>query len=166
MMIVDIEESRHGPSDAMHNPSQPFEFLSKILKTTIMDPVMHPQPSAISGPTHFLEILPEHLSGILKYSHVSEDGKSCLSQTSNKALGRLVTSMEHVGQEHKLDQEVIKMLQVKEMMQDNDHKNSKSKRIKAQIIRSQSYDEQSYLQQDKTKTKARHKRQTFLYLPM
>nr|GEV36481.1 hypothetical protein [Tanacetum cinerariifolium] len=29
MMIVDIEESRHGPSDAMHNPSQPFEFLLK-----------------------------------------------------------------------------------------------------------------------------------------
>nr|GFB60482.1 hypothetical protein [Tanacetum cinerariifolium] len=29
MMIVGIEESRHGPSDAMHNPSQPFEFLSK-----------------------------------------------------------------------------------------------------------------------------------------
>ncbi|GKA47169.1 hypothetical protein Tco_0740052 [Tanacetum coccineum] len=28
-MIVGIEESRHGPSDAMHNPSQPFEFLSK-----------------------------------------------------------------------------------------------------------------------------------------
>ncbi|GJX74835.1 hypothetical protein Tco_0313430 [Tanacetum coccineum] len=28
-MIVGIEERRHGPSDAMHNPSQPFEFLSK-----------------------------------------------------------------------------------------------------------------------------------------
>ncbi|GKC79660.1 hypothetical protein Tco_1130434 [Tanacetum coccineum] len=28
-MIVSIEESRHGPSDAMHNPSQPFEFISK-----------------------------------------------------------------------------------------------------------------------------------------
>ncbi|GJW64322.1 hypothetical protein Tco_0116206 [Tanacetum coccineum] len=28
-MIVGIEESRHGPNDAMHNPSQPFEFLSK-----------------------------------------------------------------------------------------------------------------------------------------
>ncbi|GJY80608.1 putative ribonuclease H-like domain-containing protein [Tanacetum coccineum] len=29
MMIVNIEESRHGPNDAMHNPSQPFGFLSK-----------------------------------------------------------------------------------------------------------------------------------------
>ncbi|GJV93604.1 hypothetical protein Tco_1541417 [Tanacetum coccineum] len=27
-MIVGIEESCHGPSDAMHNPSQPFKFLS------------------------------------------------------------------------------------------------------------------------------------------
>ncbi|GJW63639.1 hypothetical protein Tco_0115523 [Tanacetum coccineum] len=28
-MIVGIKESRHGPSDAMHNPSQLFEFLLK-----------------------------------------------------------------------------------------------------------------------------------------
>ncbi|GJS67300.1 hypothetical protein Tco_0681864 [Tanacetum coccineum] len=28
-MLVGIEESRHGPSDAMHNPSQSFEFPSK-----------------------------------------------------------------------------------------------------------------------------------------
>ncbi|GJU66360.1 hypothetical protein Tco_1252619 [Tanacetum coccineum] len=28
-MIVGIEESYHGPSDAMHNPSHPFEFHSK-----------------------------------------------------------------------------------------------------------------------------------------
>nr|GEY94120.1 hypothetical protein [Tanacetum cinerariifolium] len=28
MLIVDIEESRHGPSDAMHNPSQPFRWQS------------------------------------------------------------------------------------------------------------------------------------------
>ncbi|GJZ16040.1 hypothetical protein Tco_0551717 [Tanacetum coccineum] len=27
-MIVVIEESHHGPSDAMHNPSQPFEWQS------------------------------------------------------------------------------------------------------------------------------------------
>ncbi|GKC62488.1 hypothetical protein Tco_1095086, partial [Tanacetum coccineum] len=27
-MIVGIEESRHGPNDAMHNPSQPFEWQS------------------------------------------------------------------------------------------------------------------------------------------
>ncbi|GKD47841.1 hypothetical protein Tco_1276817 [Tanacetum coccineum] len=27
-MNSDIEERRHGPSDAMHNPSQPFKFLS------------------------------------------------------------------------------------------------------------------------------------------
>ena len=28
-MIADIEERHHGPSDAMHNPSQPLEFLLK-----------------------------------------------------------------------------------------------------------------------------------------
>ncbi|GJS80783.1 retrovirus-related pol polyprotein from transposon TNT 1-94 [Tanacetum coccineum] len=28
-MIFGTEEKRHGPSNAMHNPSQPFEFLSK-----------------------------------------------------------------------------------------------------------------------------------------
>ncbi|GKD61005.1 hypothetical protein Tco_1298514 [Tanacetum coccineum] len=27
--IEGVEERHHGPSDAMHNPSQPFEFLSK-----------------------------------------------------------------------------------------------------------------------------------------
>ncbi|GJU13680.1 hypothetical protein Tco_1136076 [Tanacetum coccineum] len=30
-MIAGIKESRHGPSDAMHNPSQQFEFLKKNL---------------------------------------------------------------------------------------------------------------------------------------
>ncbi|GKE23787.1 hypothetical protein Tco_1435299, partial [Tanacetum coccineum] len=30
-MIVGIEESWHAPSDAMHNPSQPFELLSSLL---------------------------------------------------------------------------------------------------------------------------------------
>ncbi|GJR43441.1 hypothetical protein Tco_1311544 [Tanacetum coccineum] len=29
-MNSDIEERRHGPSDAMHNPSQPFEFASQL----------------------------------------------------------------------------------------------------------------------------------------
>ncbi|GJR92517.1 hypothetical protein Tco_0264691 [Tanacetum coccineum] len=30
-LIADIEKRHHGPSDAMHNPSQPFEFLSTVL---------------------------------------------------------------------------------------------------------------------------------------
>ncbi|GJS22408.1 hypothetical protein Tco_0451040 [Tanacetum coccineum] len=55
---------------------------------------------------------------------------------------------EHVGQEHKL----IKMIQVKEMMQDNDLKNLKSK-DKGSKSRSQSMDEQSHYKQDKTITR-------------
>ncbi|GKB90359.1 hypothetical protein Tco_0962631 [Tanacetum coccineum] len=35
-MIAGIEERRHGPSDAMRNPSQPFEFLSKKLISFFM----------------------------------------------------------------------------------------------------------------------------------
>ncbi|GJU91814.1 hypothetical protein Tco_1304237, partial [Tanacetum coccineum] len=54
---------------------------------------------------------------------------------------------EHVGQESQ-----IKMIQVKEMMQDNDLKNSKSK-DKGSRSRSQSMDEQSHYKQDKTITR-------------
>ncbi|GJT50846.1 hypothetical protein Tco_0977003 [Tanacetum coccineum] len=58
-----------------------------------------------------------------------------------------------------VDQESqIKMIQVKEMMQDNDLKNSKSK-DKGSRSRSQSMNEQSHYKQDKTKNKAKHKRQ-------
>ncbi|GJW45499.1 hypothetical protein Tco_0077145 [Tanacetum coccineum] len=46
----------------------------------------------------------------------------------------------------------IKMIQVKEMMQDNDLKNSKSK-DKGSRSRSQSMNEQSHYKQDKTKTR-------------
>ncbi|GJS32998.1 hypothetical protein Tco_0531380 [Tanacetum coccineum] len=53
---------------------------------------------------------------------------------------------EHVGQEHKLIKEV------KEMMQDNDLKNSKSK-DKGSKSRSQSMNEQSRYKQDKTITR-------------
>ncbi|GJU56360.1 hypothetical protein Tco_1230074 [Tanacetum coccineum] len=52
-----------------------------------------------------------------------------------------------------VDQESqIKMIQVKEMMQDNDLKNSKSK-DKGSRSRSQSMNEQSHYKQDKTKTR-------------
>ncbi|GJV92144.1 hypothetical protein Tco_1539957 [Tanacetum coccineum] len=58
-----------------------------------------------------------------------------------------------------VDQESqIKMIQVKEMMQDNDLKNSKSK-DKGSRSRSQSMNDQSHYKQDKTKNKAKHKRQ-------
>ncbi|GJY61131.1 hypothetical protein Tco_0461788 [Tanacetum coccineum] len=56
-------------------------------------------------------------------------------------------SKAQVGQESQ-----IKMIQVKEMMQDNDLKNSKSK-DKGSRSRSQSMNEQSHYKQDKTKTR-------------
>ncbi|GJT70020.1 hypothetical protein Tco_1029306 [Tanacetum coccineum] len=36
-MIVDIEERRHGPSDAMHNPSYQFKFSQQILVSFVME---------------------------------------------------------------------------------------------------------------------------------
>ncbi|GJT77900.1 retrovirus-related pol polyprotein from transposon TNT 1-94 [Tanacetum coccineum] len=53
---------------------------------------------------------------------------------------------------HNFDQKQIKMIQVKEMMQDNDLKNSKSK-DKGSRSRSQSMNDQSHYKQDKTKTR-------------
>ncbi|GJT12054.1 hypothetical protein Tco_0859096 [Tanacetum coccineum] len=47
----------------------------------------------------------------------------------------------------------IKIIQVKEMMQDNDLKNSKSKKNKGSRSRSQSMNEQSHYKQDQTKTR-------------
>ncbi|GJZ97682.1 hypothetical protein Tco_0670135 [Tanacetum coccineum] len=64
------------------------------------------------------------------------------------------------GQEKKSQ---IKMIQVKEMMQDKDLKNSKSK-DKGSRSRSQSMNEQSHYKQEKTKTrpkKAKLKRHIF-----
>ncbi|GJR61940.1 gag-pol polyprotein [Tanacetum coccineum] len=63
------------------------------------------------------------------------------------------TSMSLQKQEAQVDQgSQIKMIQVKEMMQDNDLKNSKSK-DKGSKSRSQSMDEQSHYKQDKTITR-------------
>ncbi|GJS89207.1 hypothetical protein Tco_0771843 [Tanacetum coccineum] len=57
-MIVGVEERRHGPSDAMHNPSQPFEFL---LKETCL--IFHKHRTFKSGYLRITltkwEILPE-----------------------------------------------------------------------------------------------------------
>ncbi|GJS98384.1 hypothetical protein Tco_0819554 [Tanacetum coccineum] len=87
-------------------------------------------------------------------------------QSSNKdhQLGRLVrliitschnklfTSYEMLVRAQVIKKVKIKMIQVKEMMQDNDLKNSKSK-DKGSRSRSQSMNEQSHYKQDKTKTR-------------
>ncbi|GJW98785.1 hypothetical protein Tco_0180593 [Tanacetum coccineum] len=51
-MIVGIEERCHGPSDAMHNPSQPFEFLSKETYTNVGVEALIPAKSDSLPHTH------------------------------------------------------------------------------------------------------------------
>ncbi|GJX18422.1 hypothetical protein Tco_0221099 [Tanacetum coccineum] len=87
-------------------------------------------------------------------------GKPCLEPTSIKLLkhGESNTSVLEdptaiSWKPTQVDQgSQIKMIQVKEMMQDNDLKNSKSK-DKGSKSRSQSMDEQSHYKQDKTITR-------------
>ncbi|GKB36720.1 DNA helicase PIF1, ATP-dependent [Tanacetum coccineum] len=83
----------------------------------------------------------------------NDDANAINAYMFDKLAGEECNKYEHVGQEHKLIKEVkIKMIQVKEMMQDNDLKNSKSK-DKGSKLRSQSMDEQSHYKQDKTITR-------------
>ncbi|GJU08333.1 hypothetical protein Tco_1124763 [Tanacetum coccineum] len=101
-----------------------------------------------------------HKEWILKYSQV-KTGKSGLSHTHQTALrsyalswkpcqGDSLNLPDHRAQVDQGSQ--IKMIQVKEMMQDNDLKNLKSK-DKGSKSRSQSMDEQSHYKQDKTITR-------------
>ncbi|GJW41368.1 hypothetical protein Tco_0067213 [Tanacetum coccineum] len=76
-----------------------------------------------------------------KTKSVTVCNDSSNSRTSN------VNAVSQVDQESQ-----IKMIQVKEMMQDNDLKSSKSK-DKGSRSRSQSMNEQSHYKQDKTKTR-------------
>ncbi|GJT75850.1 hypothetical protein Tco_1042575 [Tanacetum coccineum] len=110
-----------------------------------------------------LEILPEHLSDTQVFTVKME---ILLEPTSNKLLvGKTIDSLlpllyalrrsgnENLARRAQVDQgSQIKMIQVKEMMQDNDLKNLKSK-DKGSKSRSQSMDEQSHYKQDKTITR-------------
>ncbi|GKA55560.1 MAK10-like protein [Tanacetum coccineum] len=76
----------------------------------------------------------------------------CVSLAQMGAIYRL-TTLGDQGERAQVDQgSQIKMIQVKEMMQDNDLKNSKSK-DKGSKSRSQSMDEQIHYKQDKTITR-------------
>ncbi|GJU22108.1 hypothetical protein Tco_1155450 [Tanacetum coccineum] len=74
-MIVGIEESQHEPSDAMHNPSQPFEFLSK---DTCL--IFHEDTHS---PTHYPCDLAETFR-VIRFSIHSDEWKSfqCHHQTA------------------------------------------------------------------------------------
>ncbi|GJT18148.1 hypothetical protein Tco_0876854 [Tanacetum coccineum] len=130
-MIVDIEESRHGPSDAMHNPSQPFGFLSKETCGSLLQPPITKTKSAQIE------------------SRAKKRSKS-YALSWKPCQGDSLNLPDHRAQVDQGSQ--IKMIQVKEMMQDNDLKNSKSK-DKGSKSRSQSMDEQSHYKQDKTITR-------------
>ncbi|GJW79637.1 hypothetical protein Tco_0143612 [Tanacetum coccineum] len=86
----------------------------------------------------------------LKSAQIDEDGNPALSQHQTALK---CNKCEAVGQRAQADQgSQIKMIQVKEMMQDIDLKNSKSK-DKGSKSRSQSMNEQIHYNQDKTITR-------------
>ncbi|GJZ98810.1 hypothetical protein Tco_0671263 [Tanacetum coccineum] len=107
------------------------------IEDDIMDPVMQ------------CTTLPSH-SGFSQKKHVSFITDGYHVNSSDISTPRLV-NIELGGTQ--VDQgSQIKMIQVKEMMQDNDLKNLKSK-DKGSKSRSQSMDEQSHYKQDKTITR-------------
>ncbi|GJW65172.1 hypothetical protein Tco_0117056 [Tanacetum coccineum] len=122
-MIAGIEDRRHGLSDALHNPSQPFEFLLKETCSSLL------QPPITKTKVH------KSRSYALSWKPFQGDS---------------LNLPDHRAQVDQGSQ--IKMIQVKEMMQDNDLKNSKSK-DKGSKSRSQSMNEQSRYKQDKTITR-------------
>ncbi|GJT93274.1 hypothetical protein Tco_1082119 [Tanacetum coccineum] len=114
-------------------------------------------------PTKIELILEQSQQGVSKKSVKME---ILLEPTSNKLLDKTTVLQPHSSEvgfinhmlilklsKAQVDQgSQIKMIQVKEMMQDNDLKNSKSK-DKGSKSRSQSMDEQSHYKQDKTITR-------------
>ncbi|GJR44731.1 hypothetical protein Tco_1312834 [Tanacetum coccineum] len=96
-------------------------------------------------------ILLVYLINQAKYAH--EKLLKHVYMTLIDAIGTPMTSKHTLMADLDVDQgSQIKMIQVKEMMQDNDLKNSKSK-DKGSKSRSQSMDEQSHYKQDKTITR-------------
>ncbi|GJS76266.1 hypothetical protein Tco_0726147 [Tanacetum coccineum] len=169
MMIVDIEESRHGPSDAMHNPSQPFEFLSKETCGSLLQPPITKTKSAQieSSAVEIYSInIIRNMSKYTWWTPQSSQMEILLEPTSNKLLVGLDDSVAASFQrsrihkphahtqafKHKLIKEVNEVNSVRGDDEDNDLKNSKSK-DKGSKSRSQSMDEQSHYKQDKTITR-------------
>ncbi|GJU68063.1 hypothetical protein Tco_1254322 [Tanacetum coccineum] len=140
-MIVDIEESRHGPSDAMHNPSQPFKFLSKETCGSLLQPPITKTKSAqIESRARRDQSLDDGVAASFQQSRIHKPHAHTQAFKVNHSTAQVDQGSQ------------IKMIQVKEMMQDNDLKNSKSK-DKGSKSRSQSMNEQSRYKQDKTITR-------------
>ncbi|GKE42616.1 hypothetical protein Tco_1469900 [Tanacetum coccineum] len=75
-MNSDIEERRHGPSDAMHNPSQPFKFLSTDTCYTVV---------AVSIPAE-VDSSPHAHAQITKTYYWHQDSRIKKAQTQRQRL--------------------------------------------------------------------------------
>ncbi|GJX84318.1 hypothetical protein Tco_0335092 [Tanacetum coccineum] len=174
-LTVDIDDDIMDPSDAMQNPLQAIEFLSK--ETFLLQPPLYNQKCTIESRAEgsvvyislghivkihcwtpqsftdlrfeagnpvkedFFEILPNHRT------------KTTVLQPHSSEVGFINQMLILKLSKAQVDQgSQIKMIQVKEMMHDNDLKNSKSK-DKGSKSRSQSMNEQSRYKQDKTITR-------------
>ncbi|GJR32074.1 hypothetical protein Tco_1108306 [Tanacetum coccineum] len=127
-----------SPSQKLPNSASGKETHTLHIKT-LKDSFM----STTMGETVFVEAAKHQVMCYL--ANVIIDNSLCLSVTGYKALVDSLEAQVDQGSQ-------IKMIQVKEMMQDNDLKNSKSK-DKGSKSRSQSMDEQSHYKQDKTITR-------------
>ncbi|GKA55556.1 hypothetical protein Tco_0754628 [Tanacetum coccineum] len=144
LLIADIENDIIGPSDAMHNPSQPFEWQSA--------------PSPFTKTTQFYALSRNCQGDSLIY--LSQD-KTMVLQPHSSEVGfinhmlilKLSKSIDELlDQEHQL----IKEVKSDDLCQGDDARirsqNSKVKH-KGSKTRSQSMNEQSHYKQDKTITR-------------
>ncbi|GJY62184.1 hypothetical protein Tco_0462841 [Tanacetum coccineum] len=124
-MIVGIKERRHGPSDAIHNPSQPFECVDiKYVAVSSSLRLLKPKctnrnirvilfsihsddgnPSSVNikqhcGSNYDNHELPHHQRS-LKLNQGSSSGE-IVSLDEEEEVESFQDKYEHVGQEHKL----------------------------------------------------------------
>ncbi|GJX19817.1 hypothetical protein Tco_0222494 [Tanacetum coccineum] len=146
-MIVDIEDDIMDPVMQCTTLPSHSSFSQKKLVSFVTE--IHTLSIDISLRDLKMEILLEPTSNKLLVG--LDDGVAASFQRSRIHKPHAHTQAFKVNPQ--VDQgSQIKMIQVKEMMQDNDLKNSKSK-DKGSKSRSQSMDEQSHYKQDKTITR-------------
>ncbi|GJZ24391.1 hypothetical protein Tco_0561850 [Tanacetum coccineum] len=155
-MIVDIEDDIMDPVMQCTTLPSHSSFSQKKLVSFVTE--IHTLSIDISLRDLKMEILPEPTSKNKLLCNLALFTRTVLSALRhavmrNSKLGESNSSVLEDPTQLRADQgSQIKMIQVKEMMQDNDLKNSKSK-DKGSKSRSQSMDEQSHYKQDKTITR-------------
>ncbi|GJW72143.1 gag-pol polyprotein [Tanacetum coccineum] len=130
-----------------HFDKIPMYCDSKAAIAISCNPVQHSRTKHIDVRYHFIKEQVE--KGIVELFFVGTEYQS-YALSWKPCQGDSLNLPDHRAQVDQGSQ--IKMIQVKEMMQDNDLKNSKSK-DKGSKSRSQSMDEQSHYKQDKTITR-------------